>query len=328
MQSGQKTQLNLSRFCQMDLSRFLARRVPFRCSQFYLACLGKLYYLTHPQERELIRQTIRQVFGAHLDEQAIKKLFRRTFAGILTHYQEKLFLAYASEDKVKDYLSQRLHWRGNKLLRQALSLGRGVILVTGHYGAVEFLPGGLGLQGHPAAIIVRPQTRELALSLARRAASVNLNLIIPENGKVIPAALQALREGRILITEADEFEMWRASKTDSVNFMGFTIPADRSLQVLQKRSGAPVLTGLVRRKPKRRYLVDIASPPPIGAGQEVSRQCLQVLETAIYQAPEQWYQWKTFGRFISTCPNIRLPLAAPAELKTPNLASYRPAWNY
>ena len=322
MEPGEKSRRNLSKFCQMNLSRFLAGRIPFSCSQMYLTCLGKLYYLTHSEERELIRHTIRQVFGGQLAEMALKKLFRQTFAGILTHYQEKLFLAYASENKVKNYLSQRLQWRGTEELQQALSLGRGVILVTGHFGAVEFLPGALGLNGYPAAIIVRPQTRELAVSLAKRAALINLNLIIPENGKVLPAALRALREGRILITEADEFEMWRLHQSQSVNFLNFHLPADRTLEVLQKRSGSPLLTALVRREPKRRYLVDISSTLEPAPDQGVGPQCLNRLEKAILQAPEQWYQWKEFGKLISTLPG------QPVKVYEPQLAPRHPVFDF
>ena len=222
--------------------------------------------------------------GSNWNRLPYKNFFAKPLPAFLTHYQEKLFLAYASENKVKNYLSRRLQWRGTEELQQALSVGRGVILVTGHFGAVEFLPAALSLNGYPAAIIVRPQTKELAVSLARRAALIDLTLIFPENGKVLPAALRALREGRILITEADEFEMWRPMQSQSVNFLGFQIPADRTLEVLQKRSGAPFLTALVRREPKRRYVVDISSPAPLSAGQKVGRQCLQVLETAIYDS--------------------------------------------
>jgi KDO2-lipid IV(A) lauroyltransferase len=310
METTNRPQLNLSKFCQMNVSRFLARRVPFRCSQMYLASLGKYYYLTHSQERELIRQTIRQVFGAYLEESALQKLCRQTFAGILSHYQEKLFLAYAPEAKVKQYLARRLELRGTQELQQALSLGRGVILVTGHFGAVEFLPGALGLSGFPAAIIVRPQTKELAASLAERAALINLTLIIPENGKVLPAALRALREGRILITEADEFEMWRRHEFQTVNFLGFNIPADRTLEVLQKRSGSPLLTAFVRREPKRRYTLDISPVSAPAAVYGASSHCLQLLEKAIYQNPEQWYQWKEFGKVISALPAHPAVMAA------------------
>jgi Kdo2-lipid IVA lauroyltransferase/acyltransferase len=314
MEPEEKSRRNLSKFCQMNLSRFLVGRAPLACSQLYLACLGRLYYFNHPQEQESIRRTIRRVFGERLDQSALEKLYRRTFAGILTHYQEKLFLAYAPTYRVKKYLTRRLQVQGAEKLQQALAGGRGVILVTGHFGAVEFLPAALSLKGYPAAIVVRPQTKELADSLARRAALIDLTLIFPEDGKVLPAALRALREGRILITEADEFEMWRLSESQTLNFLGFQIPADRTLEVLHKRSGAPFLTALVRRQPTRHYTVDISSPASAATAQEVNRQCLQVLETAIYRFPEHWYQWKEFGKVISTLPAGRQPVAAPDKL--------------
>lgn len=323
MEAKQKSHLNLSKFCQMHFSRFIARRAPFCCSQMYLACLGKMYYLTHPHERELIRQTIQRVFGESLAPSTLRHLFSRTFAGIFTHYQEKLFLAYAPESTVKKHLTRRLRLRGTEELQKALTVGRGVILVTGHFGAVEFLPGALGLNGYPAAIIVRPQTKELAVSLAQRAALINLTLIIPENGKVLPAALRALREGRILITEADEFEMWRLSDSQTVNFLGFQIPSDRTLEVLQKRSGSPLLTGLVRREPKRRYTLDLSPTSASTDYQEASRQCLHLLENAIFQSPEQWYQWKEFGKVIAALPEHKvLPVAQPQWLPPGCVADY------
>jgi lauroyl/myristoyl acyltransferase len=209
-------------------------------------------------------------------------------------------LAYAPEGKVQDCLTRRLQLFGAGELQKALNAGRGAILVTGHFGAVEFLPGALGLNGFPAAIIVRPQTKELAVSLAERAALINLTLIIPENGKVLPAALRALREGRVLITEADEFEMWRRHESRTVNFLGFDIPADRTLEVLQKRSGAPLLTAFVRRLPKRRYTLEISPALQPSLCQEANSHCLQLLENVIGQSPEQWYQWKEFGKVVSS----------------------------
>jgi Kdo2-lipid IVA lauroyltransferase/acyltransferase len=317
MEASQKSPLNLSKFCQMHFSRYLAQKAPLRFSQLYLTCLGKLYFLTHSHEQELIRQTIRQVFTDRLEQPAVRQLIRRTFSGILTHYQEKLFLAYASEAKVKNYLAQRLQLRGTEELQQAIAVGRGVILVTGHFGAVEFLPGALGLHGYPAAIIVRPQTKELAVSLAQRAALINLTLIFPENGKVLPAALKALREGRILITEADEFEMWRPSQTDTVNFLGFQLPADRTLEVLQKRSGSPILTALVHRERQRHYTLNISPAFPSAPPQAAGKQCLQVLEKAIFAAPEQWYQWKEFGKVIAQLPQRRVPALVQPALVPP-----------
>ncbi|WP_449245289.1 lysophospholipid acyltransferase family protein [Desulfobacca acetoxidans] len=297
-----KKRLNLSKFCQMHLSRSLARRVPFPVSRFYLSCMGKLYYLLNPQERDLICHAITQVFEPRMSQSALSGLIARTFRGIFTHYQEKLFLAYAPVHRVKAELQQRLQIRGATELKNALDRGCGVILATGHFGAVEFLPGALALQGWPAAIIVRPQTKELAASLTSRAALINLKLIFPEHGKVLPAALKSLREGRILITECDEFEQWRLNSEQSVDFLGFHLPSDRTLNVLQKRSGAPVLTALVRREPKRQYCVQLAGVPAFSSTRETSAHCLHRLQEEIFRHPEQWYQWKEFGRFIAALP--------------------------
>jgi lauroyl/myristoyl acyltransferase len=117
--------------------------------------------------------------------------------------------------------------------------------------------------------------------------------------------------------------MWRVSESQIVNFLGFQIPADRTLEVLHKRSGAPLLTALVRREPRQRYTMDISSPSWVSAGHELSCQCLHVLEKAIFQSPDQWYQWKEFGKVISAWPERQLPVTAkPKLVPSIGMASY------
>ncbi len=319
------TARNLSKFCQMPLSRHLAPRLPFPLSQSFVSLLGRLYYWRHPGERDLICRTVDRVF-AQQPRRRRRSLHRLIFQGIYRHYQEKLFLAYGPESAVRQLLTDSLEWQGRSALNAALAHGRGVIMVTGHFGAVEFLPAALGLQGYPVAVIVRPQTPALAASMAERAALVNLTLIIPENGKVLPAALRALREGRILITEMDEFEMWRRQPDEQVPFLGFNLPSDRTLDVLHKRSQAPLVTALVQRRPRRRYLVDIQTPAAARPGQKIAHQCLARLEEAIWSAPQQWYQWKEFGKLVATLPAREWPaLPAPGTLAPPQLAGLAPA---
>lgn len=311
-----KSARNLSKFCQIPLSRHLSQHCPFGVSQSFVSFLGRLYFWRHPAERQLICQTIDRVFRSWPQPQR-RSLQRRTFQGIYRHYQEKLFLAYAPEETVQDFLHKRLELQGTGELLAALGQGRGVIVVTGHYGAVEFLPAALGLAGYPAAVIVRPQTPALAASMAKRAALVNLTLIFPENGKVLPAALRALRQGRILITEMDEFEMWRGQEDYHVNFLGFSLPGDRTLDVLQKRSQAPLLTALVHRQAPRRYTVAMQPMSARQTGQGIGSQCLKHLEQAIWSAPEQWYQWKEFGKLLTTLPVQEQPEPVVLETRRP-----------
>ena len=317
MEAGNTSRRNLSKFCQRSWSRRLARHCPFGVSQAFVSCLGSLYYWRQAEERQLICRTVDQVCGQTGDQDR-RVRHRNIFRGIFQHYQEKLFVAYAPEAKVKAFLSRRLALQGQEELEAALGAGRGVLMVTGHFGAVEFLPAALSLRGYPVAVIVRPQTPELAASMTKRAALVNLHLIIPENGKVMPAALRALREGRILITEMDEFEMWRGQGADDrVNFLGFAIPGDRTLDVLQKRAQAPVLTALVHRQPRRRYTVALEPVAGSAAAGRLSSLCLQRLEAAIRSQPEQWYQWKEFGKLLAGGAPPQAPAVGPSFMPTP-----------
>lgn len=302
--------LNLSRFCQLGLNRMLVARLPYPWSRAYLRRVGRLYHRWHQEEAELIRRTAAMVLTP-----MEPTVYDRIFTGIYDHYLEKLFVAYAPLVKLAALFRDRLRLPSMEELEQARQAGRGVILVTGHFGAVEFLPAALQLQGLPTAIIVRPQTQKLAASFRERAALIDLSLIYPETGQVFSAALQALRAGRILITEGDEFREWRPDHSRRLSFLGCSLTPDRTLEVLRQRSGAPVFGALLARDPADHYQLHLKRLAPEG-GSTVGELFLAWLAQAIQRAPEQWYQWAGFGRYLrqSSPPSPALPGgAAPAR---------------
>jgi KDO2-lipid IV(A) lauroyltransferase len=299
----------------MKINSFLFRYLPFAISRGYIICLGRLYYLLHRREQRLIRQTIDHVFKSKLAAPTRRQKSRETFTGIFDHYHEKLFVAYSNFPRLLRFLRRRIRFAGAASLQAALDRGNGVILVTGHFGAVEFLPGFLAVSGYPVSMICRFQTDRLRRSLRQRAKWVGLDLIDADDGKIILKALSALKQGRILITECDEFEAWRPDPNRHNSLLNLSLPADRTLELLQKRSGAAILTAFMHRGGPRTYTCKLT---PIAeqarAGFRVSEQCLQHLEMALEYAPDQWYQWKKFGKLIQS------RLAAPAGREPGGLA--------
>jgi KDO2-lipid IV(A) lauroyltransferase len=85
---------------------------------------------------------------------------------------------------------------------------------------VEFLPAALAFKGYKVAIICRFQTSRLRDTLVARAKQVDLEVIDSENGNCLLAALRALKQGRIIITEADEFDEWKAKDDHQISFLG------------------------------------------------------------------------------------------------------------
>lgn len=300
-----KFSLNLSKFCQAKLNVFLFRFLPFRISRWYLFQVGKLYFFLKKQEKRLIQAAVRHIFGGDLEPQSLKALTRKSFQGIIDHYHEKLFVAYSNFPRLLKFLRHRITLQGEAELQEILSQGRGIILVTGHYGAVEFLPGALSVRGYPATMICRFQTNRLKESLQKRAEAVGLQLVDAEDGNVVLAAVRALKSGRILITECDEFDEWRPGKNSQVSFLNCRLAGDRTLDILRKRSGAPVVTALMQRNGGKRYTMKLT--PVLNhseAGGEVGQACLSVLEASIQATPTHWYQWKKFAQMLDLKPEV------------------------
>lgn len=289
------SQLGISRFLQSAFNIMLVRRMPKWVTRGYIYALGRLFIGCKPGLKKQI--------NAHLTaatEQGVIlppiSVLSKTLRGIVAHYYEKLFVAFFKFSKVCHFLNRQVAIERNDLLDQALAQGRGVILVTGHYGAVEFLPLALALQGYPVTMLLRYKTRRLKESLTRRSEGVDIELVdVDEDKRVIFTALKALKANRILITECDEFDRWCKDKRKRVNFLGVSLLQDRSLDMLQMRSKAPVVMGLVHRQGNERYqlrLHPLKAPKTKTKQSSIAQQALTLLEQYIVTAPHQWYQWK------------------------------------
>jgi KDO2-lipid IV(A) lauroyltransferase len=302
-----KFSLSLSKFCQAPVNAWLFRFLPFRVSRWYLAFLGRIYYWLKKTEKNLIQRTIHHIYGACLDPCSLTVLGRKVFKGIIDHYHEKLFLAYSNFSRLLRFLKHRITLEGEEELQELVRQGRGAIVVTGHYGAVEFLPGALAVRGYPVSMICRFQTNRLRVSLKKRAEAVGLELIDADDGKVFLAAIKALKSGRLLITECDEFDEWRTGDGRQVDFLKCRLAGDRTLELLHKRSGAAVAMALMQREGRKRYTLKLSRVAPEAAGPswDPSPACLRVLEAAMAKTPEQWYQWKKFGQMLNLQPEVK-----------------------
>jgi Kdo2-lipid IVA lauroyltransferase/acyltransferase len=301
-----KFSLSLSKFLQMRFNNWLFRFLPFSVSRCYIVCLGKIYYLLNLAEKTLIRKTFHYIFRRKLAPPALHRKIGAAFRGIFDHYHEKLYVGYSNFPKLLNFLRTRVHFAGSEHLQEALQSGQGVILVTGHFGAVEFLPGALALNEYPTSMICRFQTTRLRESMGKRAAAVGLDLIDADDGNIILSAMKALKQGRILITECDEFDEWRPDPKRQSHFLNCRLPLDRTLDLLQKRSGAQVITALMKREGKKQYTCNLTSITngAFPAHLSLSEKCLSVLEDAIEENPEQWYQWKKFGKMVKSLVEV------------------------
>lgn len=187
------------------------------------------------------------------------------------------------------------------MLRKKLLKGNGVIMVTGHYGAIEYVPTLLTINNFPTSMIAKFKTKQLKKKLYSQAKKYNIRLFDAENaGNVVKSAMKELRENRILVTQCDEIEEWRPSGKEKTSFLGKETVLDRTINVIQKRAGAEIVFAVIHRYNLNKYklvmyayeemlqiLHDIVPSSP-------GETALKLLEQYIYSNPEQWYQWEKY----------------------------------
>ena len=300
-----KISLNLSKFCQAKLNVFLFRFLPFWLSRWYLSQIGKVYYFLKRREKALIQATIRHIFGADLEPGSIRTLIKAAFQGITDHYHEKLFVAYSNFPQALEVPQKQYRTEGRG--RNAGNFGPGPGDDPGDRplrgGGIS--AGALSVRGYPTTMICRFQTNRLRESLHQRAEAVGLQLVDPEDGNVFVAAIKALKSGRILITECDEFDEWRPAAGSKVTFLNSPLTGDKTLDILQKRSRAPVVTALMQRTGKKKYTLNFTPVfPNPSEGEAAGKACLKVLEASIQASPAHWYQWKKFGQMLDIDPEV------------------------
>lgn len=291
--------LKISLVFQSPINVFLFRHLSPRIAQTYLHAIGFLYYMLNRREKKTIERNVRDVLSGQ-DERYVRKVVRETFKGIFTHYFEKMFGAFLDCDTVAEYVRNRFTVQGGELLTRALKKGKGCILVTAHWGAVEFIPWVLFTEGFPSSIILECATTRLARGLMAKQGRTNTQLISSGHGvSIFLRALESLKANRVLMTQIDEVDTWRRRRTHTIRLLGKELFFDNTIDVLSHRSGAPVVGAFLKRSGRNRYTLILED---VSVGQQpesMSLECLSLWEKYVRSYPEQWYQWKKLGAMIA-----------------------------
>ncbi len=238
---------DLSGFLQVEPNIFLAKFLPFSVYRKYLSLLGFYYFSSRPQERKSMSKSLRLVLGKRYSRLKLRFILYKSYFGVFEHYSEKMINAYKSLPTMKTYLRDNISISNKDWLDELKQTNKGGILITAHFGAVEYLPLFLSSMNYKPTMIVKYKSDKLKSILTYKSSLVDLELIDADNPNVIYKALNAIKNGRILITLCDEIKNWRPCKSDKMCIFGQDIPRDRTLDILFRRSKATGCLGLMQR---------------------------------------------------------------------------------
>lgn len=256
--------------------------------------LGALAYHLYSSERNLALRNVRSCFPTQ-PSSVHKQIAIRSFQHSILSSLD--LLRFADDASTRWPL---LTVKNHERIVSALAMGRGVILVAGHYGNLGILPFALkGLCPNPAYLWHRP-TRKIGWAVAQFRDYKN-SYLRPRTGfhqldssiRGLIRAGHLLKSGNAIIMAAD---LTWGSGVIPLSFLGVRYYMSRVPAAISLRTNAPLLPITTVRKPDGSYEVvveDVIETPKAisnhNAEQIMTERFARILERYVRSCPEQWY---------------------------------------
>jgi KDO2-lipid IV(A) lauroyltransferase len=199
---------------------------------------------------------------------------------------------------------ERTEMVGYEVMREAWAEGKGVIVLTGHFGNWEVGGASIAAHGIPCDVVAQRQRNPLfdADLVANRN---RLDLAVIERKSAPKEVLRALRAGRAVGIVGDQ-NVRRGGVF--VDFFGRPASTARGTALFSLRTGAPIFLGMARSLPgspqRYRVILELVEFSPTGQIEEdvlrLTEAHTRLLEERIREAPEQYFwqhrRWKTRPR--------------------------------
>lgn len=264
--------------------------------------VGSLLYFCFPWRKKLILNNMKQAFGEKLNNQQRKKLVKAFYGHLARSIKEMIQMRFMSEEELKS----KVDVIGWEHLADVAAKGKGVLVLTGHFGNWEFAPiGGIlkfkDFQGHFHFIRKALNTKWIEKMLFRRYYKAGLQVIPKKNS--LNQVRDALEANHVVVFVMDQHAIVSNRDGIAVEFFGKKAGTYRSLASFSRFSEVPVVPASAYRTADNRHVLHFH--PPIsweekGSSQESiyfnTLKYNKVLEKFIEDHPEQWLwlhkRWK------------------------------------
>lgn len=266
--------------------------------------LGRLLWTCAPFRRDVVVENLRRVFGAHLPDAEIERLAQAHYAHLGRLAAEFVRYRWLSEARRRALVRVE----GVEHFTAAWEAGRGILVLTGHFGNFEVATlAGLvqfpEVHGriHFVRRPIKPAWLDRTVNARMRKAGFGT---IGKRGS-LDEVLALLGRGDAIVVPFDQFA--QAPDGIEVEFFGHPAGTFKSLALIALTTGAPVLPAAAWRAPDGTHVLRFEAPLPAvdsddpgDALRRATRAYNAALERLVLRHPEQWWwvhrRWKPFRR--------------------------------
>ena len=259
--------------------------------------------------RRVVERQIAAAFPG-LDEADVNRIARGAYEHLGRSSIEAAMLARLGPDAVLDLFEGVDDWGA---VEQALSLGRGLIFVTGHLGNWELGGAYLAARGVPLDAIARRMSNPLFDRYLTETRS-KIGMVVVHDADAVRRTPRSLRDNRAVAFLSDQGVLGLASTF--VPFFGRPAKTPRGPAVFALRLRVPVVFGVAIRQPSGKYRLSFERVLVEDTGDRdrdvdaIVTRYTSALERWVRRYPEQYFWHHRRWR--------RQPPGTPPELREPS----------
>ncbi len=279
-------------------SSLIIKVLPQRCIYGFARNIARLAYLVARKQRKIAFESLTIAFGEEKLKAEIEQIAKDCFTFMAKAGFEILYFMDRPQ-----LIRKNVELQGKEHLEAALARGKGVILVSAHFGNFPLLMAKLSLEGYPTSGIIRHMRDERAEKFfAAKRKQAGLKTIHTQPRKAcVEQTIKTLRHNELVFIPMDQNF---GSGGVFVDFFGKKAATATGPIVLALRTQAALLPCFIVRQKDNRNKVIFEPALELEKGgdyQEVlirtTQQITRIIESYIRKYPSEWgwihRRWKS-----------------------------------
>ncbi|MCR4416981.1 MAG: lysophospholipid acyltransferase family protein [Ignavibacteria bacterium] len=270
----------------LRLLSFVISRLSLNSSRRLAKLLAFIFYYFIPIRKDLVFKNLKIAFP-DLNENETKRIAKKTYQNLFIVLIEILYLPFLEKVEIENLINIK----NPELIHKALSLNKGLIFVSAHFGNWEILALSAALRLKTQfSIVTKPLRNPFVDNFINSWRTKFGNKVVPL-GLSVKNIFKELLEKKIIALLADQ----RASQNSlELNFFNKLTHVYEGPAVLSIKTGAPLIFAVAIRQSDFTYTVELheIEPPDQENDQEkiktMSEKYISLLEDYIRMYPEQW----------------------------------------
>lgn len=276
------------------IGQFIALSLPLRIGYKLAVLLSDLHYIFAAGDRRCVKENLKIIFPEKSDRE-IRRIRIRVFRNFAKYLVD--FFRFTKIDM--EYIKKNIKTENMHHFDEALSKGKGVIVLTAHIGNWELGGVVIALLGYPFWVVALPHKHKKVdnfFNFQRESKGVK---VIPL-GRAVRQCLDLLKENKMVALAGDrDF----SEKGAVVDFFGRPAFLPVGPAAIALKTGAAIVPGFMFRNKDDSCTLKIEKPIefiPTGDKNkdllELITQCKIIIEDYIKRYPDQWYMFRRAWR--------------------------------